>query len=91
MTHIVKVMDGFSFMPREGQSLLEALESERIEIDYQCRQGFCGACQVDLLSGDVAYDQEPVAFVPPGRILPCCCRAQSDITIEIPESQRKTG
>ncbi len=78
-------------MPREGQNLLEALESQQIEIDYQCREGFCGACQVDLVDGEVSYDQEPVAFVPAGRVLPCCCRATSDITIEIPESQRKTG
>lgn len=84
MAHIVKIMDGFSFIPRSEMTLLEALESQRIDAEYQCREGFCGSCQLDLIDGTVEYGSEPVAFVPDGRILPCCCYASSDITLDIP-------
>ena len=85
MAHIVKIMDGFSFIPRAEMTLLEALESQGIEIEYQCREGFCGSCQVQLIEGEIQYFAEPIAFTPEGRILPCCCRPNSDVTLDIPE------
>lgn len=84
MAHIVKIMDGFSFIPRAELTVLEALESQNVEIDYQCREGFCGSCQVQLIEGEVAYGAEPIAFVPDGRILACCCYPRSDLTLDIP-------
>ena len=84
MSHIIKIQDAFSFIPRKEMNLLEALESQNIEIEYQCREGFCGSCQVQLIEGEVEYVSEPIAFVPDGRVLPCCCRAQSDLTLGIP-------
>ena len=84
MAHIIKVQDGFSFIPRRELNLLEALESQNIDIDYQCREGFCGSCQVQLIEGKVEYTLDPIAFIPDGRILPCCCQPASDLTISIP-------
>lgn len=84
MANIVKIVDGYSFLPRSEHTLLEALEHQDIEIDYQCRQGFCGCCQIGLVEGTVEYLAEPVAFVPEGKILACCCRPVTDITIELP-------
>ena len=84
MANIIKIMEGFSFIPRSELNLLEALESQKVAVEYQCREGFCGSCQVQLIEGEVEYTSEPVAFVPEGRILPCCCHAKSDLTIEIP-------
>ena len=84
MANIIKIMEGFSFIPRSELNLLEALESQKVEVDYQCREGFCGSCQVQLLEGEIEYTSEPIAFIPEGRILPCCCHAKSDLTIEIP-------
>ncbi|MDD7804456.1 MAG: class I ribonucleotide reductase maintenance protein YfaE [Endozoicomonas sp. (ex Botrylloides leachii)] len=84
MAHIVKIMDGFSFIPRPTLTLLEALESQQLEMEYQCREGFCGSCQVQLIEGKVEYFAEPIAFVSDRGILPCCCYPKSDLTIEIP-------
>ena len=83
MSVIIKV-DSYSFIcPDEETSLLEAIESEDIEVEYQCRQGFCGACHVKLVEGKVTYFEEPLAFIPEGHILPCCCSVNGDITIEL--------
>ena len=35
------------------------------------------------VSGQVDWLTEPLAFVQPGEILPCCCRAKGDIEIEM--------
>ena len=66
------------------QSLLECLESADIEVHYHCRDGFCGACRVTLVEGDIFYpDGEPLAYIGEGEILACCCLPISDITLEI--------
>jgi ferredoxin len=85
MANIIKIVDGISFIPRDDQTLLEALEAQEIDLDYQCRQGFCGTCQILLVHGGVAYEEEPLAFVPKDHILPCCCRPASDLIIELPQ------
>ena len=66
------------------QSLLECLESADIEVHYHCRDGFCGACRVTLVEGEIFYpDGEPLAYIGEGEILACCCLPVSDITLEI--------
>ena len=85
MANIVKIVDGYSFIPRSEQTLLEALEHQDIELEYQCRQGFCGCCQIQLVEGKIEYLEEPIAYVPEGKILPCCCHPLSDVTIELPQ------
>lgn len=67
----------------EHPSLLVALESHKIAVEYQCREGYCGSCRCRLIAGEVTWLSEPLAFIQPGEILPCCCRPQGDIEIEI--------
>lgn len=64
-------------------SLLSCLESQKIDVAFQCREGYCGACRVTLNSGDVSYTEEPLAFVRSGEILPCCCKPINDISISL--------
>lgn len=68
------------------QTLLECLESADVEVHYHCRDGFCGACRVTLVEGEINYPQgEPLAFVGDNEILPCCCIPVSDVTLLIDE------
>ena len=67
---------------RMNPSLLAALESHNINVEYQCREGYCGSCRTRLVSGQVDWLTEPLAFIQPGEILPCC-RAKGDIEIEM--------
>lgn len=84
MSNIIKVIDGLIFIPKKDISILEALEAQKIQVDYQCRQGFCGVCQVKLLDGKVEYTTDPIGYFNDKNILPCCCKPVSDITIELP-------
>ncbi|GGD33386.1 class I ribonucleotide reductase maintenance protein YfaE [Franconibacter pulveris 1160] len=67
----------------EHPSLLIALESHKVAVEYQCREGYCGSCRTKLVTGQVTWLTEPLAFIQPGEILPCCCKAQGDIEIEM--------
>ena len=35
----------------EHPSLLAALESHNVEVEYQCREGYCGSCRTPPGSG----------------------------------------
>jgi len=66
-----------------AHNLLESLESQGIQVPYQCREGYCGGCRTDLISGEVAYLQEPMAWVNPGEILPCCCVPKTPLKLKL--------
>lgn len=34
----------------EHPSLLAALESHNVEVEYQCREGYCGSCRTRLVA-----------------------------------------
>jgi ferredoxin len=66
------------------KNLLECLENSNVEVHYHCRDGFCGACRVTLVEGEIYYPNgEPLAFVGDGEILSCCCVPKSDIILII--------
>lgn len=67
-----------------NRTLLEALEQQKLEVNFQCREGYCGACRCKLLQGEVSYINEPLAFVRKGEFLPCCSVPLTDVDIEIP-------
>ncbi|HBY5624131.1 class I ribonucleotide reductase maintenance protein YfaE [Klebsiella pneumoniae] len=55
-------------------TILEQLESAGIQVESQCRSGYCGACRLKKKSGEVKYDNDPLAYVGQDEILPCCGR-----------------
>jgi len=66
------------------KNLLECLEKANVEVHYHCRDGFCGACRVTLVEGEIYYPNgEPLAFIGDGEILPCCSIPKSDIKLLI--------
>lgn len=66
-----------------ANNLLESLEAQDVHLPYQCREGYCGGCRTDLIEGEVAYLQEPMAWINEGEILPCCCVPKTAITLKI--------
>lgn len=67
-----------------ARTLLDALEQRQLQVNFHCREGYCGACRCKLLRGDISYLNEPLAFVRQGEFLPCCSIPLTDIDIEIP-------
>jgi ferredoxin len=72
-----------SFELRAGETLLDGLERTGHAVEYQCRSGYCGACRTTLVNGSVRYPQPPLAFVASGEVLPCCCRPEGEVQLDI--------
>ncbi len=68
---------------RPGETLLDTLERHGQRVEFQCRSGYCGACRTPLLAGRVHYPEPPLAFVPPGQCLPCCCHPQGNVSLDL--------
>lgn len=67
----------------KGETVLDALERNGIEVQFNCREGFCGVCRTKLLTGNVEYLVDPLAFIDDDEILSCCTTPKSDIEIKI--------
>ena len=65
----------------EDEPLLVQLERAGILVEYQCREGYCSACSLQLLRGHVDYPEDPLAWVQSGYLLACCAIVKSDIEI----------
>lgn len=73
-----------------SETLLECMEKAGLDVEYQCRDGHCGACRCQLSSGDVEYTGFAMACTQGNEILPCICRAvHKDITLDQVRYQHK--
>lgn len=75
---------GKVFSVQQGETVLDAAMRQNVGLQYGCRSGNCGTCEVTLLAGDVNYAEG----VPPGLAdpdydcLPCQAVPGSDLVIE---------
>ena len=69
------------------QTVLEAAEAAQWRLPSQCRQGGCGACHAQVLSGEYALGPHNPGALPadrPGGVLLCRTTACSDLAIALP-------
>lgn len=94
MTHTITVQpSGRTFTAEAGETVLDAALRHGIDFPYGCRNGVCGNCRGQLLSGTVHYAGEAAALTPEEQAedwaLFCQAQPTSDLTIgvELPESE----
>lgn len=80
---MVAIKDHKTVQHSDNNTLLETIEQHQIEIQFHCREGYCGACRTKLISGKVEYTTDPLAFIDDDEILPCCCIPISNIEIDL--------
>ncbi len=69
MSRVTLRLSGTEVLCREEHpSLLVALEAHQVEVEYQCRSGYCGSCRCRLVAGQVDWLTEPLAFINEGEI-----------------------
>ena len=80
---------GHEFDIEDNETILEAALRQGIGLPYGCRNGRCGNCAADLLSGEVTYYGEPPALedLPAGKCLPCQGFAASDLRLSVREAE----
>jgi CDP-4-dehydro-6-deoxyglucose reductase len=80
---------GHQFECEDNETILDAAIRQNIGLPYGCRNGRCGSCAADLISGDVTYYGVPPALeeAGEGKCLPCQGFAASDLSIAVREAQ----
>ncbi|MDO5640210.1 MAG: FAD-binding oxidoreductase [Neisseria sp.] len=90
MPHTVSLApDQTCFTVNEGEPILAAAKRQNLNLPHSCQNGICGQCKALLVSGEVvqgphaelALSAEEAAQ---GKILMCCCTAQSDVALNVP-------
>jgi hypothetical protein len=64
-------------------SLLALADACDVPVGFGCRIGVCHNCESGLLSGAVDYVTEPLEPPPDGRVLVCCSRPVSELTLDL--------
>jgi ferredoxin-NADP reductase/MOSC domain-containing protein YiiM len=64
-------------------SLLDFAEACDVPVGFGCRQGVCHNCESGVLAGTVTNAIDPLEPPPDGRILACCTRPASDLTLDL--------
>lgn len=71
------------FAPR-GSSLLQAMESNQVPVNAACREGVCGCCKTQILSGEYSVNSTMTLTeqeIANGYVLACSCHPQSDLVL----------
>jgi glycine betaine catabolism B len=67
-----------------GSTLLDVAERNGVQIPYGCRQGQCGTCATQVLSGDVHMDAQAGLSAEQknaGYVLPCVSHAKGTVVL----------
>ncbi len=67
----------------KSESLLDFAEDQGLILPFSCRGGICSTCEQGLVSGEVSYFEEPLDPLPEGRLLMCCSRPVTSVTIDV--------
>ncbi|MBY6197278.1 class I ribonucleotide reductase maintenance protein YfaE [Vibrio hangzhouensis] len=78
----IKINSITSIESNPSNTVLETMEQAGLEPEYNCRDGHCGACRCTLVSGEVEYVGFAMAYTKENEILPCICRAKTDIELD---------
>ncbi len=76
--------NGSKLTGNNQKTLLDQLEDAGKEVSNSCRAGLCGACKVQLKSGQVEHPDVPALSAEEramGTILACCAVPETDVTI----------
>ena len=90
MSFKVTVPDsGHEFSVEQGETVLDAALRHGIGLPYGCRNGACGKCAGELVSGEITYARElssmALELQQQGRTLFCQARPQCDLEISVRE------
>ncbi|WP_148704201.1 class I ribonucleotide reductase maintenance protein YfaE [Taylorella asinigenitalis] len=76
------ITESLGFHTYENETLLESLERTGHNVPSHCRSGFCGTCRTKIITGEVDYLIDPLAYIGPDEILPCCCKAKGSVILD---------
>jgi len=81
---------GHEFDIEEGQSVLDAALNHGLSLPYGCRNGACGSCAGQIISGEVDYADRNTSCLSDddkaaGKVLCCQAHAKGNVVINVKE------
>lgn len=73
-----------AFRVAPGQTVLQALLAQGVQVPYSCEQGICGSCEVAVLQGTPDHRDEiltPQEKAAGKTMMVCCSGAQTDLLV----------
>jgi ferredoxin-NADP reductase len=67
----------------DTRSVLDLADACDVPSRWSCRTGVCHTCLTPLLSGDIAYNPDPLELPADGQVLICCSRPATDIVLDM--------
>lgn len=67
----------------DSETLLDFAEAQGLTPEFSCRNGVCGTCACQLVSGEVDYVEDPLEQPPAGHVLICCARPRGPIELAL--------
>lgn len=71
----------YEYDDKNDQSILEFLESKQVQLNAECRDGYCGACRCKLVEGEVDTNENAIGYVRDNEILACSSKPKGNIKI----------
>lgn len=73
------------FYLHDSESLLAGLLRTGHDINYQCKQGYCGSCRctVQYHNRPITYPTPPIAHLKSHEILPCVCQVEGCLCLDL--------
>ncbi len=86
--------EDINFHCEENQTILEAALQQGITLSYGCKNGLCGSCKGDLISGEIIYpDGKPDGIteeeVANNEVIFCKATPTSDLSIQVKVIQQE--
>jgi CDP-4-dehydro-6-deoxyglucose reductase, E3 len=86
---------GHEFFAEQGETILEAALRQGVGLPYGCRNGACGRCAGEVISGTTEYDTEALRALAKkefeeGKTIFCQACATSDLEIKVREIVKST-
>lgn len=87
MSHTVQVdPSGVEISVKDGETILDAALGQGVALPHGCKGGACGACKCKVTSGEIYYDDDPMALsdedATGGYTLSCVAKTKGNVTIE---------
>lgn len=75
-------LNGQSIHSQGGQTALDALLSNGVDVAHECKNGVCGACRCKS-TGNAKQVKDALGYHAKGEVLLCCVSADSDIDVTV--------
>ena len=85
MTGYLSLLSGENFEVAENESILDAALRNDTVLEYSCRNGQCGVCKTQVISGDTYIIREELSLTTEekmsGQVLTCCRGIAGDVNL----------